>query len=319
MTTEVNPEGLRALLEPFADEQIGKLPRVTCSNCSDRRKTCDTHTEKRCDTCKAYVSTKHIHIDYVSHADVTERLLQVDPLWQWEPFALDEDGLPKLDVDDLGHPVGLWIRLTVCGHTRPGYGSCPSNQSDAVKVLIGDALRNGALRFGVALAQWQKGDRANPATENAVADAGQRAMPAAQRAADARVVVDANWVTDFSQRLAATDLGHVGGFRQEVVNAMRDQRLNSATANQLLADVKDRAEALEKAAQVTPNGLPANTDGSVSRSQLTDEELAANGLRTSAQVKEHNKLERDTIANPKKAERLDGPDPADPWVSGGAQ
>ena len=88
-------------------------------------------------------------------ADVTERLLTIDPFWQWEPFALDEQGLPALDTDDLGHPIGMWIRLTILGVTRPGYGSCPSRQSDAVKVLIGDAIRNAAMRFGVALDLWR--------------------------------------------------------------------------------------------------------------------------------------------------------------------
>ena len=69
---------------------------------------------------------------------MTARLLEADPEWNWEPAAADEHGLPVFDTDGSGNPVGLWIRLTVGGVTRLGYGSVPSSQPDAVKVLIGD-------------------------------------------------------------------------------------------------------------------------------------------------------------------------------------
>lgn len=85
-------------------------------------------------------------LDYVGHAAVTDRLLQVDPAWTWEPVAFDEQGLPALDSRR-----GLWIRLTICGVTRYGYGD-----GSSVKELIGDAIRNAAMRFGVALDLWSK-------------------------------------------------------------------------------------------------------------------------------------------------------------------
>lgn len=62
-------------------------------------------------------------------------------------------------------------------------------------------------------------------------------------------------------------------------------------------------------------GPPRNKDGSISRSRMTDEELAAGGHMTSQQVKEHNKLARDTVANPKLAERSTGPNENDPWAT----
>ena len=113
-----------------------------------------------------------MHIDYVGHGDVTIRLLEADPEWNWEPKAEDEHGLPVFDTNARGEPVGLWIKLTACGVTRLGYGSVPDGQFDAVKVLIGDALRNAAMRFGVALDLWAKGDRADPTAENATASSG---------------------------------------------------------------------------------------------------------------------------------------------------
>lgn len=161
------------LREPFPSEQVGQLPRVTCSDCSDRSTRCTKHERSKCSDCGAYVSTAHIHLDYVGHADVTSRLLEVDPDWTWEPLATDDHGLPVFDTDSNDRPVGLWIRLTVGGVSRLGYGSCPSSQGDAVKVLIGDALRNAAMRFGVAVDLWAKGDRKDPAAENPTASGGQ--------------------------------------------------------------------------------------------------------------------------------------------------
>ncbi len=138
---------LLSLRKPFPPEQIGKLPRG---------------------------NTK---LDYVGHADVTARLLDVDPEWNWAPLALDEHGMPVFDLDKNGNPVGLWITLQVLGVTRLGYGSVPSDQRDAVKVLVGDALRNAAMRFGVALDLWCKGDRADPTAENPSGSAGQVRRP----------------------------------------------------------------------------------------------------------------------------------------------
>lgn len=115
------------LREPFPASQVGKLPR------------------------------KGITLDYVGHGAVTDRLLTVDPTWNWEPLALDERGLPAFTLDANGNPIALWIKLTVAGVTRLGCGTCNANQADAEKVLIGDAIRNAAMRFGVALDLWIRG------------------------------------------------------------------------------------------------------------------------------------------------------------------
>lgn len=235
----------------------------------------------------------------------------MDPFWSWEPFALDETGLPSLDTDQFGAPVGMWIRLTVCGVTRPGYGSVPSGQHDAVKILIGDALRNAAQRFGVALAQWQKGDRDNPAAENPVADPGQRAAPKHQ-AAQARIVVDTEWVAEFEKRLAEADLDNVPRFRQDVMDAMRAERLNADAANRLLDLVRQKQQALNAPA----DGLPRNQDGTIARRQVTDEQLAAVGTMTGPEKSDHNRLVKDVMSTPKTAER--GRAVEDQWAAGGA-
>jgi hypothetical protein len=140
-------EALAKLREPFPPEAISKLPKGN----EDKSK------RQTCRVCKGYHDPSMFHLDYVGHAALTDRLLSVDPTWTWEPFALDEHGAPLMERDN-GRPVGLWIRLTVAGMTRPGYGSCPPGKNEAVKELIGDALRNAAMRFGCALDLWHKGD-----------------------------------------------------------------------------------------------------------------------------------------------------------------
>ena len=144
-------DALKALRRPFTPEQTGHLPKVTCPDCAARDRQCGDHKKRTCQTCKAYLG-KHIHIDFVGHAHVTERLLEVDPQWSWEPFAINANGMPA--TDDGG---GMWIRLTVAGMTRIGYGHAGQKRGgDAVKETIGDAIRNAAMRFGVALDLWKK-------------------------------------------------------------------------------------------------------------------------------------------------------------------
>jgi hypothetical protein len=148
----MTPETAKKLRDPFKPEQIGKLPKVTCGDCRDRGKVCSEHKRQKCRTCKAYISTAHMHVDFVGHADVTDRLLAVDPQWNWEPLGFDSFGSPAFDGNG-----GLWIRLTVGEVSRLGYGHADGKKGgDAVKEAIGDAIRNAAMRFGVALDLWRK-------------------------------------------------------------------------------------------------------------------------------------------------------------------
>lgn len=102
-----------------------------------------------------------VQLSYLGHADTTRALIEADPCWTWTPMATDDNGLPVLDRDEHGRPVGMWIWIQVCGVERPAYGSCEPGKRDAVKELIGDALRNGAMRFGVAGGLWSKADRSD--------------------------------------------------------------------------------------------------------------------------------------------------------------
>lgn len=143
--------GLELLREPFPANQISKLPKPTKKQTEDVR--ADYKKGIRCTICGAWHHPDVIHLDYVGHAALTDRLLDADPAWYWEPLSID-NGLPVLDQNG-----GMWIRLSVCGVTRLGYGHAGDKSGgDAIKEVIGDALRNAAMRFGAALDLWHKGD-----------------------------------------------------------------------------------------------------------------------------------------------------------------
>lgn len=148
MTDELPP--LERLRAEFPAGTVGKLPKPF-------RKDAEKGT---CRECGGYHGLPAVHLDFVGHAAVTDRFLNVDPEWNWEPFSLDQMGLPALDRDG-----NLWIRLTVCGVTRIGVGDGPS-----MKERIGDALRNAAMRFGVALSLWTKDELESGHSETKAVD-----------------------------------------------------------------------------------------------------------------------------------------------------
>jgi hypothetical protein len=135
---------LAKLRTPFPAHQISKLPKPYKRDSA----------KGKCTECGGYHGLPAVHLDYVGHAALTDRLLDTDIEWTWEPVGFTPEGLPALDRNG-----GLWIKLTVCGVTRFGYG-CADGKSggDAMKEIIGDALRNAAMRFGAALDLWHKGD-----------------------------------------------------------------------------------------------------------------------------------------------------------------
>lgn len=159
-------EGLAKLRVPFEKHQINVLPKPKAKDAQ----------KGHCKECGTWHGLPANHIDYVGHAAITDRLLDVDPEWSWEPLASDAEGLPKFDANG-----GLWIRLTVLGMTRIGYGDAQGKRGgDAVKEAIGDALRNASMRFGAALDLWHKGDL-HGTGESAVEEA---AGPSAEDLAD---------------------------------------------------------------------------------------------------------------------------------------
>jgi len=114
-------------------------------------------------------------LSFVGHAAVTEMLLRHDPLWSWTPYAVSPmSGEPLMDRDSNGRPIGMWIKLTIFDHSRVGYGSVEVNErkqdGDLIKEIIGDGIRNAAMRFGIALNLWSKSDLESAAQPPSAAD-----------------------------------------------------------------------------------------------------------------------------------------------------
>lgn len=104
-----------------------------------------------------------MQLKYLSHVWVSRAFTEVDPEWTWAPMGYDDQGQPVIERDAKGNPVGLWIVLTLCGTKIPGYGSVEPGKRDAIKELIGDALRNAGMRRGVAGSLWTKDKPKKPA------------------------------------------------------------------------------------------------------------------------------------------------------------
>lgn len=201
---DMTPERATALRKPFPKESIGKLPKGGQM------------------------------LDYVGHAATTDRLLTVDPGWSWEPLALDDRGLPAIDKDG-----NLWIKLTICGVTRLGVGDGKS-----AKERIGDAIRNAAMRFGVALDLWAKEDL----VEFAHAAAARKVAPTSL----ADVIPDAAPATDWQARMDACTTA-------DDLRALHHEATASNAGADVLAEIVARGKALKTKPQSLVDAIGAQS------------------------------------------------------------
>ena len=128
MSEDINTVLLRAVLEQYATPDpkiVGTIPR------------------------------NGINLAYVSHADITRILIEIDPLWSWQPVAW-ENGRPAIHVEN--GTATMWATLTLLGKSMLGVGSVRADKQDHEKELVGDFLRNASMRFGIALSLWSKQD-----------------------------------------------------------------------------------------------------------------------------------------------------------------
>lgn len=195
-----NIDGLKLLRKEFESNQINRLPKPYKKD----------SPKGNCPECGGYHALPAVHLDYIGHAAATDRLLDADLGWNWEPVAFGIDGLPALDKQG-----GLWIRLTVNGITRLGYGTAPGKTGpDVIKELIGDAIRNAAMRFGVALQLWHKGilhidiadEQAEPVVKTALGAKGfSAALEAVKRGDYTVAAIKATHVLNIDQETALED------------------------------------------------------------------------------------------------------------------
>lgn len=140
-------DDLRKVLETWAKppkELVDKLPKPTKRD----------NPPGKCKDCGGWHGLPAVHLDYMGHAAVRRALIEVDPLWNWEPVALTEAGEPL--ITNSGGHLRMWIRLNVLGKSVLGVGTCQANKPEPEKELIGDALRNAAMSLGIGLSLWAK-------------------------------------------------------------------------------------------------------------------------------------------------------------------
>lgn len=125
-----------------------------------------------------------IQLDFVGHADITRILIEIDPYWSWEPCGWSE-GRPAMHVEN--GMLTMWGWLTIHGKDMLGVGSVKADKMDAAKEVIGDFLRNSAMRFGIALSLWSKQEwedlGGKPAPQKQVAQPAQKPAKAVSKPA----------------------------------------------------------------------------------------------------------------------------------------
>ena len=200
------PKWAAKLQEPFNPAEVGLRPQVWCPKCRDpqtggKTRCCGMkaeergsggveHVRKKCGDCGQSMTQAHMHLSYVGHAHITERLIQTDPRWTWRPMGRDipdevmaaaiatGDHLmvqavisaypPK--IIEIPGPNGrvehvLWGEVIVHDENgdevvMPGVGDAIGKNWDpnAVKEMLGDLLRNAMMRHGTGLDMWKKED-----------------------------------------------------------------------------------------------------------------------------------------------------------------
>lgn len=176
-----------ALAAPFKDDEIELLPKYTGKKGPDGKPPKDSY--QKCAECGGYHPFPCVHLSYVGHAGITMRLNEVvgPDGWDLRPLALTEQGTPRMSDG------GMWAELTILGVTKLGFGDSQGKTGpNATKELIGDALRNVSMRFGIGTYLWSKSDKAKAELQRqGVDDDEPAAKPAAQEAAigsDAKII-----------------------------------------------------------------------------------------------------------------------------------
>lgn len=181
-------EKMALLKKPFDKDQIEKLPRYTGKKGADGKIPPSAYGY--CSECGKRHPLPSVHLDYVGHAGITDRLNEADPFWTIEPMAYNQAGLPLLDSNG-----GMWCWMTVFGIRRMCYGDAQGKHGpNAVKELIGDAIRNGAMRFGCGTYLWSKSERAEAIKANPNPQEGESAPQTAENQPQTTELNDAKHV-----------------------------------------------------------------------------------------------------------------------------
>ena len=151
-----------------------------------------------------------IQLDFVGHADITRILIEIDPLWTYEPCGWD-NGRPAIHVEN--GMATMWAYLIVHGKKMLGVGSVRADKQELDKELVGDFLRNAAMRFGISLALWTKNEWEDlgghaPAPQKSVPARKPAPKPVANVEVTSTIPVDPEIVGKFIKACAGANLDH---------------------------------------------------------------------------------------------------------------
>lgn len=136
------------LTRPFPADWIELLPKPSRNS-----------QPGNCNVCGKYHKLPAAHVEYVGHARVTKWLNDIVGPWNWalEPYRVDPDR-PAMIVE--GGRASLTAHLTILGvrTPMPEVGCADTGKDEWQKDLLGDALKRCAMRLGVGLDLWIKGD-----------------------------------------------------------------------------------------------------------------------------------------------------------------
>jgi hypothetical protein len=169
----------------------------------------------RCNVCGGYHpgggNPNTPHLEYVGHAEIMDRLDEVDPDWTYTVQRDIPETIMLKWLDTGASPEAIAIlaeqypfkivngsitgTLTVLGRTVICVGDAQEKRGpNALKEMIGDLLRNGAMRLGIGRYLWSRSDRAKAKAaaghgltdeEAAEAEARQRHQEELRRESDA--------------------------------------------------------------------------------------------------------------------------------------
>ena len=151
-----------------------------------------------------------IQLDFVGHADITRILIEIDPLWSYEPCGWD-NGRPAIHVEN--GMATMWAYLIVHGKKMLGVGSVRADKQELDKELVGDFLRNAAMRFGISLALWTKNEWEDlgghaPAPQKSVPARKSAPKPVANVEVTSTIPVDPEIIGKFIKACADANLDH---------------------------------------------------------------------------------------------------------------
>ena len=149
-------------------------------------------------------------LDFVGHADITRILIEVDPMWTWEPCGW-VNGRPHIHVEN--GTATMWGHLYVYGKPMLGVGSVRADKQELDKELVGDFLRNAAMRFGISLALWTKNEWEDlgghaPAPQKSIPARKPAPKPVANVEVTSTIPVDPEIVGKFIKACAGANLDH---------------------------------------------------------------------------------------------------------------